>query len=142
MEEIFPSIETIYDILLKLEFPNNVNKLTKKEISEIIKTYEFKNNTEILEFIDVLIVDGYEKTLNNLKDNKFDFYTNSSLFNDFKKEKLLENLNNYKKKIKYEREYNCPRCDSNNIEEREAQTRAADEGTTLFRICQDCGKSF
>ena len=77
MEEIFPSIETIYDILLKLEFPNNVNKLTKKEISEIIKTYEFKNNTEILEFIDVLIVDGYEKTLNNLKENKFDFYTNS-----------------------------------------------------------------
>lgn len=142
MDEIYPNINTIHDILSNLVFPENIPKLTKKNISEILDTYQLKNNVELLEFVDVLILDGYDTTLKNLKKNGKYFYKNSSIYKDFEKEKLLEVLTNYKKKIRYERNYNCPVCKGNNIEEREAQTRAADEGTTLFRTCQDCGKSF
>jgi len=142
MDDIYPNIKTIHDKLSSLVFPENIPKLTKQNISEILGAYQLKNNVELLEFVDVLILDGYDTTLKNLKENKEYFYKNSSIYKDFEKEKLLEELTKYKKKLKYERDYNCPRCESNDIEERDAQTRAADEGTTLFRTCQDCGKSF
>jgi DNA-directed RNA polymerase subunit M/transcription elongation factor TFIIS len=37
--------------------------------------------------------------------------------------------------------YTC-KCGSNNVITREIQTRSADEGSTIFHICQKCGHTW
>ena len=37
--------------------------------------------------------------------------------------------------------YKCA-CGSNNVITREAQTRSADEGSTIFCVCNKCGRSW
>ena len=134
------SIES--NLLSEITF-NNRDKLTNKEIENLLKTEVIKNKEDIIEIIPLIEIDGFNNTVKFLEKNKekslIDIIKESSIYNVARKNyflKLSAPLRDFSKII--DGIYKCPKCGSRKVITIQKQTRSADEPTTEFNTCV-CG---
>lgn len=135
-------IKSIASLLEEVEF-NNREKLSPKEVENLLKTDVIKRKEDILELIPLIEKDGFKNTLRFLENNRekdfIEIMKESSIYEMARKNYFLDLTMPIRAFLNVvEGIYKCPKCGSRKTRTEQKQTRAADEGTTEITFCTTC----
>ncbi len=142
------------DLVTILKENTELNAIEIKNILNVRKnngmqTLTLENEADedigyIFEIIGLINKIGYEETYKFLKENNDEVdektVLKSTFFDDMKRKYNMETAKMRNKvKISSNGQFTCPRCGSKDTSSVEQQTRAGDEGSTVFITCNGCG---
>lgn len=138
-------IKNEFQILKEITFTNR-EKLTDKQIDQLLKTEVIKKKDYIIEIIPLIEKNGITKTIKFLEENKekdfIEIIKNSSIHTNARRNYFLDltsPLRAFSNII--DSFYKCPKCGSYKTIARQVQTRSADESSMGVCSCV-CGHTW